>query len=64
MLVSSPTDKSAIKINAVGSVVIYSAFILTTICLSAIALGVDLQEALCNAPLLPPPTADVLPHHR
>lgn len=64
MLVSGSTGKSALKLNAVASVLVYSAFIFVTLCLSAIALGVNLQEVVSNAPLLPPPTTDLPRNHR
>jgi hypothetical protein len=54
MFIPSHPDKSPININAVGSVLLSSAFIFTTLCLSAIALGVDLQEVVSNTPLLQP----------
>lgn len=63
MLVSGSADKSALKLNAVVSVLVYSGCIFATLCLSAIALGVNLQEAVSNAPLLPPPTTDLPLYH-
>jgi hypothetical protein len=57
MFIPSNPDKSPININAVRSVLLYSAFIVTTLCLSVIAMGVDLQEALSNAPSFQPTAA-------
>lgn len=52
MLAYNPHKISQVKINGLVSVILYSGFIVTTLCLFAIALGVDLREAMSSFPVL------------
>jgi hypothetical protein len=52
MLAYNPNKTSEVKINGFVSVILYTGFIFTTLCLSAIALGVDIREAMSSFPVI------------
>lgn len=52
MLAYNPNKTSSVKINGFVSAILSTGFIFTTLCLSAIALGVDVREAISSFPVV------------